>query len=64
MTGIAGTVRDTLGAPLDHVTVEARNTETGYVIRVTSNDAGRYTLLGLPLGGPYLVQARRVGFRP
>jgi hypothetical protein len=61
ITGIAGTVRDPLGAPLDGVTVEARNTETGYVTRAASNDAGRYALLGLPLGGPYVVLARRLG---
>lgn len=63
ITGIAGTVRDPLGAPLDGVTVEARNTETGYVTRAASNDAGRYALLGLPLGGPYVVLARRLGYR-
>ena len=55
------TVRDTLGAPLDHVTVEARNTETGYVIRVTSNDAGRYTLLGLSEGTTCYLSAEYLG---
>jgi len=64
VTGVAGTVRDTHGVPLDRVVVEARHSETGYVVRTTTNDAGRYALLGLPLGGPFRVQARGVGHRP
>ena len=63
VSGIAGTVRDSLGAPLDRVAVEARHGETGYVARAITNAAGRYALLGLPLGGPYTVHTRRVGYR-
>ena len=63
VAGIAGTVRDSIGGPLDRVAVEARHGQTGYVARAVTNAAGRYALLGLPLGGPYAVQARRVGQR-
>lgn len=63
MSGISGTIRDALGVPLARVLVEARHSETGYVVQARTNDAGRYTLLGLPLGGPYRLQARRVGYR-
>ncbi len=62
VSGIAGTVRDALGAPLDLVVVEARDPATGYAARTATNRAGRYILLGLPLGGPYTLRARRVGY--
>lgn len=61
---IAGTVRDSAGAPLADVTLELRNRSTGFRTVVTTNGAGRFALLQLPLGGPYDLQARRVGFRP
>lgn len=61
-SGIIGTVRDSLGRPLDAVVVEARDGTTGYVQRAATNSTGRYILLGLPLGGPYVVSARRVGY--
>lgn len=61
-SGIGGTIRDSTGAVVANVTVEARHRASGYVARTATNSAGRYTLLGLPLGGPYIVQARRVGF--
>ena len=64
VSGIAGTVRDSLGVPLDLVVVEAHDPATGYAARTATNRAGRYILLGLPLGGPYAVRARRVGFVP
>ena len=61
-SGIIGTVRDSLGRPIDAVVVEARDGTTGYVQRAATNGTGRYILLGLPLGGPYVVSARRVGY--
>lgn len=63
VTGIVGMVRDSLGAPLARVRVEARHAETGYVVQATTNGAGRYAMLGIPLGGPYRIQARRLGYR-
>ena len=64
VSGIAGTVRDSLGAPLNLVVVEAHDPATGYAARTATDRAGRYILLGLPLGGPYALRARRVGFVP
>ncbi|QJR34280.1 carboxypeptidase-like regulatory domain-containing protein [Gemmatimonas groenlandica] len=61
-SGIIGTVRDSVGHPIDAVVVEARDGTTGYVQRAATNSTGRYILLGLPLGGPYVVSARRVGY--
>ena len=61
---IAGTVRAADGAPLRGVAVEVRAAETGARFAATTNDAGRFALVQLPLGGPYTVRARRVGYRP
>ena len=61
---ILGVAKDSGGAPLAEVTVEARNTATGFIARSTTNNAGRFALLQLPLGGPYIVTARRIGYRP
>ena len=60
--GISGTVRDSLGAPMERVVVEARNGETGYLERATTNQSGHYALLGLPLGGPYTLRTRLLGY--
>ncbi len=62
VSGVVGTVRDTAGAALDRVGVEARDASTGYVSRTSTNSIGRYVLLGLPLGGPYTIHVRRVGY--
>lgn len=61
--GIAGTVRDSAGNPVSRVVVEAKHGETGYVVRAATNESGRYSLLGLPLGGPYTLRTRAVGFK-
>ncbi|MFN8670119.1 MAG: TonB-dependent receptor [Gemmatimonadaceae bacterium] len=61
--GIAGIVRDASGMPLGGITIEARHEATGYVARITTTASGRYLLLSLPLGGPYTVRSRAVGFR-
>ncbi len=62
--GILGTVRDSAGMPMIRTLVEAKHAETGYLARVVSGEGGRYAFLGLPLGGPYTVVARRLGFQP
>ncbi len=63
-SGISGTVRDSIGGALAEVVVEARDGSTGYVARAKTNSAGRYILLGLPLGGPYVLRTRRLGYLP
>src|ERR1700737_4883133 len=60
---ITGEVR-AKGAPLAGASVTVRNEATGFQqLRVTGAD-GRYTAAQLPLGGPYTVTARRIGYRP
>ena len=60
---IRGLVADSAGAIVAGALVEIRNTTTGFVSVVRSGDRGRYVATQLPLGGPYRVTARAVGFR-
>ena len=62
--GIVGVVQDSAGAGLPGVTVEIRNVETGYLVTTGTSTTGRYAVLGLPVGGPYSVRAKRIGFEP
>src|SRR5215475_5077692 len=59
---ITGTVEDASGAMLAGVSVRVTNKDTGVMTTSTTNDAGRYTVLYLPVG-TYTVQAERQGFR-
>ena len=59
---IAGAVRDSLGAPLANVIVEAVHTPTGYRVRSVTTPSGFFALPALPLGGPITISARRLGF--
>ncbi len=61
---IAGRVADTAGNRVAGAQVEARNGSTGFVVRVETGGTGRFTLPQLPLGGPYTLTVRKVGYRP
>src|SRR3982751_2977291 len=54
----------TTGVPIADVLVTVRNMSTGFVSSVRTTPAGQYVFAQLPLGGPYDVTARRVGFEP
>ena len=60
---IRGVVSDSAGAPLAGATVEVRNAASGFLATVRTSDRGRYTVTQLPLGGPYRVVVRAVGYR-
>lgn len=60
---IRGVVTDSAGTAIGGAIVELRNTTTGFVSQVRAGDRGRYVVTQLPLGGPYRVTARAVGFR-
>jgi len=60
---IAGVVR-AAGAPVPGATVIVRNEATGFTVRRVTGADGRYAAAQLPLGGPYTVSARRLGFQP
>ena len=62
--GISGIVKDSQGAAMPKVPVEARQTATGDISRTTTNDAGQYAFPVLPIGtyrmtAPRLRDSRR-----
>jgi hypothetical protein len=59
---VTGTVEDASGALLTGASVTLSNKDTGVVTRATTNDAGRYSLLYLPVG-TYDIQVEKVGFK-
>lgn len=59
---ITGIVRDEQGAAIPDVALSVRNVETGFVRRLTTNEAGRYSASGLPFG-IYQLEASKPGFR-
>ncbi len=61
-SGIAGLVRDTGGKPLAGATVTAVHMPTNATFNATTNEQGRYTFRGLPVGGPYQITANASGF--
>lgn len=59
---IAGLVIDSSGAPVTSATVDAKNMETGVTRTATTDDAGRYLLLSLPVG-EYELRVSKPGFQ-
>src|SRR4051794_41056746 len=59
---ILGSVKDSTGAGLAGVSVAAKNIATGVQWTVSTTSTGRFAFLQLPLGGPYTVTARRLGY--
>src|SRR5687768_4816817 len=59
---ISGRITDAQGAAVPGATIEARNTDTGFVRTVVSNDSGTYHLSALPVG-TYALTAQLSGFR-
>jgi outer membrane receptor protein involved in Fe transport len=62
--GVNGFVTDSAGNPLEGVQVSITNRTTGYTQRTLSRAGGRYNLPSLEVGGPYVLDARRIGFAP
>lgn len=61
---IGGVIRLPGGAPAAAVGVQVRNESTGLVQARTTDAAGRFAFPQLPIGGPYSVTVRRIGYRP
>ncbi len=61
---IVGIVRAKAGEPLADTDIDVLNTESGVRLHVITDHGGRFLVLNLPLGGPYTVTARRIGFHP
>src|SRR5208282_3644197 len=60
--GIDGKVEDASGAPISGATVTVKNLETGATRVVTTDDAGAFRALSLPLGAQE-VKAQKNGFK-
>ena len=59
---ITGQVADASGAPVGGVTVTVKSVETGAVRTTTTDAAGNYSVLSLPLGAQE-VKAEKTGFK-
>jgi len=59
---IRGVVMDAMSAPVAQVTVTVKNLETDVVRTVTTDEAGRYLVLALPVGR-YEVRISKSGFQ-
>jgi Carboxypeptidase regulatory-like domain/TonB dependent receptor len=59
---ILGVVTDPKGAVLRGITVELTNRDTGLDRTATTNDAGSYEFLAVPVGSGYQVTAKGSGF--
>src|SRR5260370_38860249 len=59
---ITGTVTDQSGAPISAAAVTAKNLETAAGRTATTDDAGRYLLLSLPVR-QYEVRLTKAGFK-
>lgn len=61
---MSGFVTDSAGNGVLGAQIEITNRTTGFTVRTTSREGGRYNAQGLETGGPYTVIARRIGFEP
>ena len=59
---ITGTVTDASGAPVPSAGVQTKNLETGATRNTSTDDAGRYLVLSLPVG-EYEVRVTKSGFQ-
>lgn len=59
---ISGTITDNLQKPVPGASIQVRNESTGFTTRTTTNNKGTYTFKELPLGTPYTITAKFVGF--
>jgi hypothetical protein len=60
---VTGDVKDQHGAVIQGAEVEARNLETNFTRVTKSDNEGRYTITGLPVGA-YHLRASMTGFAP
>lgn len=59
---VQGTVRQESGAPVEGAIVTITNRATGSRIQATSQTNGKFFVENVPVGGPYTIEARAIGF--
>lgn len=62
-SAMTGTVRTIDGKPVSGASVTVVHTPTNSTTTVVTNDAGRFSLRGLPVGGPFTVSAASDGYK-
>src|SRR5258706_87094 len=62
--GVAGTIRHEAGAGVTGATVTLTNSSTGQRYSGNARVDGRYSFENVQVGGPYVVEARALGFSP
>ncbi|PQJ71814.1 TonB-dependent receptor [Polaribacter butkevichii] len=60
---IRGIIKDSSGEPLMGATIIVKNISTGFSSGTITNESGSYKIQQLPLGGPYNVTAKYLGFQ-
>lgn len=61
---ITGVITSDQGQPIEGAVVRVTNRSTGVTSSAQSRENGRYFVQSLEVGGPYTVEARRIGFQP
>ena len=61
---VRGSVVAPSGAPLANARVTLRHARTGAVREMVTGERGGFTFENVPVGGPYLLEARSLGFEP
>lgn len=59
---ISGSVKEVSGSPVAGATVMLRNESTGFNTGTITNQNGTFSLVQLPLGGPYTLTVSLIGF--
>ncbi|WP_400071810.1 carboxypeptidase regulatory-like domain-containing protein [Zobellia russellii] len=59
---VSGTIKDVTGEPLLGAEIILKNTSTGFISGAITNENGTFKILQLPLGGPYEITAKYLGF--
>lgn len=59
---IKGSVKDNIGEPLMGAEIVIKDISTGFISGTLTNDNGDFKFQQLPLGGPYKVTAKYLGF--
>ena len=60
---ISGTVTDTVGNPVEGVTVSLERSRDSWILRNITDAKGHYVLVGAPTDTAYNLVARRIGYR-
>lgn len=61
---VRGRLLDDTGSPVVGATILLTNRSTGQRFQATSRAGGLYNLENVAIGGPYVIEARSIGYQP